>query len=182
MIIADDIPYEMLDQVRDFLAKAIEPEKNVHVRGTSKKVTAEQIESAATFYLRRMLPRLHKKVRVFVKLARSKALAREWSSRSDDGLIVHGFCTWLDSNHRPREFEIYINGDLSAKTILTALAHEIVHVKQWATGELKEYITNRPEKWRGVDYTDGNYYEFPWEIDAYENESVLYEEYMVNAN
>ena len=48
----------------------------------------------------------------------------------------------------------------------TTLMHEMVHVKQYVTGQLKS------SKWEGKKW-NGSYADSPWEIEAYELESVL---------
>ena len=45
---------------------------------------------------------------------------------------------------------------------VTTLAHEMVHVKQFARGELNESLT----KWKNKDCSDKEYWDQPWEIEA----------------
>lgn len=78
-----------------------------------------------------------------------------------------GQCTLLGRN----KFEIRVRRDLPFGNILLILAHEFVHVKQFATQELtwtKEYdMTPSTRKfWNGVEMTDVPYAERPWEIEA----------------
>jgi hypothetical protein len=70
-----------------------------------------------------------------------------------------------------------VDKTLTKKETLLALAHEMVHLKQYAKGELKDIF--RPAKmikWHGDRYlTDGvDYWEQPWEIEAYGREKGLY--------
>ena len=81
---------------------------------------------------------------------------------------------------RPREFVIEINSSLSKRGILQGLAHELTHVKQYARGEMKDYV-KMPSKVRWQDYIyecdeDDNfdYWTSPWEVEAYGNEKCLY--------
>lgn len=130
-----------------------------------------------------------------------KRLARNISIHviGHDSLIsdeYNGLCMWTDPDpnmSRLREFEIELNLDLDDKTLLTVIAHEMVHVKQWARAEMREvfapfYIngykayTVRAVKFRGVIVgSDVTYYDFPWEKEAYGMEKQLYKEYK-NAN
>jgi len=91
----------------------------------------------------------------------------------------HGWCAWQDSNFRPREFEIEINNSKSRKAQLATLAHEMVHVKQWARGELFDYLLEEKTRWQGAVYKrDGlDYYDEPWEIEAHGRELGLVERY-----
>jgi hypothetical protein len=83
---------------------------------------------------------------------------------------------------RPREFVIEIDSSLSKRAILRGLAHELTHVKQYARGEMKDYI-KMPSKVRWQDYIyevdqdqdgDLDYWTSPWEVEAYGNEKCLY--------
>jgi hypothetical protein len=85
-----------------------------------------------------------------------------------------GFCCIEDYNKsgKPREFTIEIDKSLNLKTMLLVLAHECVHVKQYATGELDDNLS----VWRGrkVNSDKVPYWEHPWEIEAYGREKGLY--------
>ena len=88
-----------------------------------------------------------------------------------------GTCIWEDDHVRPREFSIELDSSLSWATILENLAHEMVHVKQWARGELKDVMLGHSLcKWKGVviDTDKMDYYDSPWEIEAFGREYGLY--------
>lgn len=54
------------------------------------------------------------------------------------------------------------------------LAHEMIHIKQLATGLLK-YAPNSTMLWRGVEYGDDvPYLDRPWEIQAFSGQELLY--------
>lgn len=76
-----------------------------------------------------------------------------------------------------RRFIIYINPFLPYHIYMTILAHEMVHVKQFAKGELKDSI-RWPEltKWKNeyIEESSHHYYEYPWEIEAYGRSVGLY--------
>ena len=86
-------------------------------------------------------------------------------------------CVWEDINIRPREFTIRIDGDMSKKRTLLALAHEMVHVKQYVLGQLKDYLRDSSVcSWLNERHskTDGGYFTWPWEVEAHGMESELY--------
>lgn len=90
-----------------------------------------------------------------------------------------GTCTWTDNNDRPREFEIELDDNLSPKQTLRALAHEMVHLKQYATGQMKDMYSDQSTKWEGkihkyVSEQTNDYWTYPWEIEAYGREVGLY--------
>lgn len=93
----------------------------------------------------------------------------------------YGYCDWVDDNHCSREFNITIDRTLSKKETLLALAHEMVHLKQYAKGELKDiFRPMRMVKWHGDKYLHEkiDYWEQPWEIEAYGRERGLYYKFL----
>jgi len=87
-----------------------------------------------------------------------------------------GYCQWEYDNHLARDFIITIKDSLGERSTLLALAHEMVHLKQYAKGELKDYIKVNKCRWLGEQYDTDNmdYWEQPWEIEAYSRETKLY--------
>lgn len=81
----------------------------------------------------------------------------------------------------PKLFTIEIDDELGRPSLLKALAHEMVHVKQYRTGELKDLVrrANRVNyKGEVVDTKETNYYDQPFEIEAYGREVGLYRRYI----
>lgn len=59
------------------------------------------------------------------------------------------------------------------KVVGSTLAHEMVHVKQLATGVLK--INNGINYWRGKRYTKRTkYMDMPWELDAFAKQEIIF--------
>jgi hypothetical protein len=53
------------------------------------------------------------------------------------------------------------------------LAHEMVHVKQLAKGQMK-FLPNEVKIWKGKKYTKKTkYLDMPWEIDAFSKQEIL---------
>lgn len=70
----------------------------------------------------------------------------------------YGYCCNLDDD----EFEIDVKRTLRMRDMLTTLAHELVHVKQYVNGEMPENIS------------EGNYWDRPHEIEAHGRETGLF--------
>ena len=90
---------------------------------------------------------------------------------------AYGFCHIVDDNlNKPREFMIELDASMrySFKDILTWLAHEMVHLKQFVRKELWDYETGRVQ-WKSRTYGKMHYDDQPWEKEAYRLESELYE-------
>lgn len=90
--------------------------------------------------------------------------------RKDKLMPAWGWCT-QDSI---TEYTIEIDRTLSRKNVLTVLAHELTHVKQYVTGALVDPVgRQRVPRWMGKP-CGLPYHLQPWEIDARINELVLY--------
>lgn len=79
-------------------------------------------------------------------------------------------CIWEDVHMRPKEFTINFEPKQKLSVFLNTFAHEMVHVKQWAKGEMYVHqrdisITSFNKKL--IDTNKVNYWDQPWEIEAY---------------
>tara|TARA_Y100000114_G_scaffold94973_1_gene88344 strand:- start:316 stop:738 length:423 start_codon:yes stop_codon:yes gene_type:complete len=81
-----------------------------------------------------------------------------------------GFCMMQEKN----QFEIEIDKKLSIKEMVTALCHEMVHVKQFARKEMVDGIETGVARWKSKKISlDTNYWDLPWEKEAYRMEKKL---------
>lgn len=71
------------------------------------------------------------------------------------------------------EFTIRIDTTLSIELIVSTILHEMVHVQQYFTGNLKHKWTNEVTYKKVVYKYDMNYDDRPWEIEAWEKEQQL---------
>ena len=77
--------------------------------------------------------------------------------------------------HRPREFDVDINKQQKLRRLLETVAHEMVHVKQFARGELYESVRRNKHRWQGKWLnSDPKYWDQPWEIEAHGREVGLF--------
>lgn len=92
-----------------------------------------------------------------------------------------GLCWWTDQINSPRRFTIVVSDKLSRKNFIKTLLHELVHVKQYLLGELKDNY-NGNVKWKKKYYEDtATYYAYinmPWEKQAYQVSEILYKKYV----
>lgn len=87
----------------------------------------------------------------------------------------YGFCINADCENRStREFIIELNKTLDMSTLIQTMAHEFVHVKQFARGELIEN-NNGMMEWKGRKCHRKKYDEYPWEKEAWDTELKLTE-------
>ena len=90
---------------------------------------------------------------------------------------AYGYCHIVDDSlARPREFLIELDASMRYKfdQILTWLAHEMVHLKQFVRGELCDYESGRVQ-WKSRSFGRVHYNDQPWEKEAYRLEGELYE-------
>jgi hypothetical protein len=75
-----------------------------------------------------------------------------------------GLCESIDTRNFIVDVGLYGNW-------LTTLAHEMVHIKQFARGELSSSL----QHWKGRDHSDTEYWDQPWEKEArkLQNKMVL---------
>ena len=100
---------------------------------------------------------------------------------SETGNQIQGDCIWMDDNAYPREFKIRLNSTTRKKKQLLALAHELVHVKQYASNEMKDVVrgpTNTKWKKEFIREEKMDYFDLPWEIEAYGRENGMYIRYL----
>ena len=74
---------------------------------------------------------------------------------------------------KPRKFVVRINKNITRKPLL-ALAHEAIHIKQYAKQELSTCHTF----WKNTRvYSTTRYLDLPWEKQAYRYDYTLYKDY-----
>jgi len=142
----------------------------VEVKGSTEK-KRKLVEEASHFYERllfkRKLPSLSIRVELINKLTEKEETI--------------GDCIWEDSRTRPREFTIRLDSHGCLTKLLETLAHEMVHVKQFALGEMRDSKDNFDiVTWFGEEIDSGksDYYDHPWEIEAYGREKGLFVRYV----
>lgn len=100
-----------------------------------------------------------------------------------------GECISDDDNRSPRFFSIILREGPGDDDIIKTLAHEMVHVKQYAKRELVSGVfvaakggLKITSKWMGEIWKpkakEDNYYDSPWEIEAYGREVGLYKRWV----
>ena len=87
-----------------------------------------------------------------------------------------GNCVWEDDNVRPREFLLEIDPNLTLRRVLQSVCHEMVHVKQFAKGEMRDLAGAERVSYNGKRYNlvKEDYFDRPWEIEAHGRELGLF--------
>lgn len=118
---------------------------------------------------------LNKQISVKLKFVKKSLIAYE-----DDCANVE----WMDNNRQPRKFviNIYTPPKVTLRYIISTLAHEMVHVKQFVKNELIDLPSTDYNvsvfKNKKYNINKVSYYDQPWEIEAYGRERGLTREYL----
>ena len=139
----------------------------VEAKGSNKGVRT-LVEVAAKWYAKKLMgKRLTKGLGINIKLDRNLL-------KKDN---MEGSAIYDDDTRRPKNFTIELDSTCSIRNILITLAHEMVHVKQWAKDEMYEYYnTPKMVRFKGKKFNmdDVDYWDYPWEIEAYGRQLGLF--------
>jgi len=129
------------------------PIMEINVIG-GKAYQRKYVKSITEFCIKTLMPRM-RTLDITVKLTTPKG--------------AMGYCLELDTN---RSFEIEVDRTLTLRKLLETVAHEMVHVKQYARKELSPYGS----VWCGKTYNPKkvSYWDLPWEIEAHGREVGLF--------
>ena len=125
------------------------------------------VRDALMFYAEQLIPskRLRDNINLTIKF--------------NEKIDVWAFASIEDYNasNKPRDFLIEIHPWIGARNIFKTLAHEMVHIKQFVNLETNDTLS----KWKGVpiDSDAIDYYQHPWELEAYGMEIGLFTNYAV---
>lgn len=152
----------------------------IRIVGKSPKITNKEIRYA-THYMADLIisKKLKKNLELTIKLS-------DYLYEGNKKTTFQADCCWEDRPNKPREFKIRMATRFGKRKQLLALAHELVHVKQYATGEMAEGLRGRGHtKWKQEPYfyeDPIHYFDQPWEIDAYGRELGMYVRYIDHCN
>lgn len=138
----------------------------IYTRGKSDSVSRKELKYATNWYASMLMSkRLTNNLTIEIHLVKMKDF--------------RGLATWTEYGRKLREFRIDIDPRQNRKQTLMTLAHEMVHVKQYATGELRDHVPG-VSKWKKELFNEQktHYYDLPWEIEAHGREFGLYVRYI----
>ena len=140
----------------------------IEVTGHRSKKIKEIVYRAVEYYCTLLLDK---------RRAKSLWIEVELKNRLDND--AEGYCFYEGYDRGNRDFTIQIAKHFKLENILKNIAHECVHLKQFAKGELKDNF-NRSSFWMGKKFDDQahDYYDLPWEIEAFGREQGLYYKFL----
>ena len=141
----------------------------IKVNGCSKdRELSRAIKDSAQFFIKKLMPR-KKRLKITIQLIHG-LLEKE---------SILGDCIVEDFAVRNRHYEFTIRIDFTPENkhaMITTLAHEMSHVKQYSSGRLYHFNgSGNISIWEGTKFDSDivPYDELPWEIDALANEKAL---------
>jgi len=137
----------------------------LYLETTGYNYSHRRCEDIVLWFIAKYLPRYKIDIRV-----NHRGLLREG---------VFGWCTVMDSDSRPRDFEIELHNRMDVILYTQTLLHELWHIYQHVKGNLRDRRGKR--LWKGIDHTETDYSDQPWEIEAQSMEIKLFEEYLTNS-
>ena len=127
----------------------------ISIKGGNKS-KQDKIISMVEFCIEKLMPRMNC-LNIDIKLTSIKGDAEGYCLRETD-----------------RDFEIEVDSSLTLRKMLETVAHEMVHVKQYAKNELRErYQGGHHQMWKGRKYINSDYLKQPWEKEAYKMQEIL---------
>lgn len=159
-----------------------------HMRGTDRVFLRRYANWVIRKYVR---PSVLSKSSITIKVV----TADELKDRSDynDFKDAKAWMTYDGIEDGIKKFTIIMNAKrqgkksrvpwVRLKTLMMNLGHELVHIKQYLNNELFDYVDGKA-RFKGQIFHQGhdadleNYFESPWEIEAYGREYGLYKVYV----
>lgn len=139
----------------------------VRVFGENKRISPQEIKYSANWMSALIMSaQLRKNIKVNI------------SFKDEKGLMGSTEITDYD-DRMPRKFLVRLDPRGTRLTTLKTLAHELVHVKQFARGEMVDLVRTDHIKWNRqyIDPEKLDYWDLPWEIEAFGREYGMYRRY-----
>jgi hypothetical protein len=136
----------------------------ITIKGRNDNLSKDEATRAIDVYGKHLLGRMYKHIDLEVEFISMRGL---WGRC---GIIaVH--------NSKYRDFGIELNSRLCKKNQLLTLAHEMVHIKQFARDEFDD-LGNDKFWWKNKIVSNIEYAKQPWEKEAFSKEKELYSLYL----
>ena len=140
----------------------------IRVRGVNQKITPKEIRYAAEWMGSLIMSS---------QLRKNLTLTINFKAEKDH----LGSTEITDYEDRlPRKFLILLDPKSPRTSTIKTLAHELVHVKQFARGEMVDLVRTKHIKWNKqyIDQDKVDYWDLPWEIEAFGREYGMYRRYI----
>jgi hypothetical protein len=150
---------------------------DIELENSPKKIDVKLVKQSVEWFLNKLLGDVADELYLTIKFING------YKKKYGTFAIV----AWLDQAVKSREFVIELDSNMSEVLTLKCLAHECVHIKQYALGELRDYVkvpvgyNGLKKKWQGQIYdliSEEAYWDLPWEIEAHGREIGLVDRFL----
>jgi hypothetical protein len=132
----------------------------VTIQGRNDKLSKDETQRAIDFFGKHLMGRLYNHIDIEVDFIAMR--------------VFWGRCGVISvEKSKYRDFGMEISNLLCRKNQLLTIAHEMVHIKQFARGEFDD-LGGTKFKWKSKIFTNVEYATAPWELEAYKMEKELY--------
>lgn len=161
---------------------------DVNVFGTTNKKLISLLEEATGYYAHQLMrPRTVRRLKIDIEILPYRKMPEQGAVLNEDSekRYPSNFVVELRREHA---------SDPDRTDIFKVLAHEMVHVKQYAlnelantwktcsdTGSIKPEFMWRNSEWK-ADPHHHAYFDLPWEDEAYSLEETLYAGWLAHKN
>lgn len=140
----------------------------INIKGSRSKKRSKILKQAAEHYGSLLLKNsIRKNISVDIDIKRKL-------EDNNEGMCYY---EWYNNVKGTKHFRIEILHSKSLSKMLHKLAHEVIHLKQYTLKELDYSTTDRKITiWKGklVNELEVDYWDQPWEIEAFDRESELF--------
>jgi hypothetical protein len=152
---------------------------DISVYGTKNKKLIRELTEASEYFARLLMdPRMVRNIQLDIEINKH--------------LDVMGHCVSDDDRKNPRFFTIELRNHKDDDDLMKTLAHEMVHVKQYAKNQLYKRLAlakggfGTDSVWEGKSWkpkrNEHKYFDSPWEIEAYGREVGMYHRWLEYKN
>lgn len=122
------------------------------------KFQRDTAEKVVGWFLKKMLPR-YRKISLTIRFTKCYTTSG-----------AYGYC-W--EGDEPREYEIELDKNMRLFDMVGTLCHELVHLKQYVKGEMKQIDGHRTRWKKKIVPAKTDYVDQPWEKEAFRLEKKL---------
>ena len=133
---------------------------------TGYNARKRRAEDAVRWFIQKYLPRHH----IYIEMLH-RGLRREQA---------YGYCSVSGAIYKPREFLIEIDPKLDLELYTKTILHELIHLRQWVQGTLKE--RRGKMYYKDIKCEDLDYWDLLHEIEAHSLEQMYYEDYLTDTH
>ena len=140
----------------------------IHVKGSNKSVR-KLVRLAAWYYAEKLMGR-----RSIANLEININLRKDMLKKENNEGTAIWEDDWRTAPHK--EFLIELDCSVKIRNLLISLAHEMVHIKQWAKNEMYEYCKRDEVRFHSTKFNLSkiDYWDYPWEIEAFARQLCLF--------